>query len=172
MKQELSKLWQSHSPPAWQSVRVPRPQQQRSKKRVLFCFRLLSPLARHCYTGRTKFYQRRYIGTYFMTIMIQIFFRCMLMTLLPPTDPESFADIGPGIWESIGYKVQDSLPLYVPRLASPSWINQACGHNLELNHNKGCVSTPLGSRSSPAIETQSCSCRATRGHVGAQAQAG
>ena len=46
----------------------------------------------------------------------------MLMTLLPPTDPESFADIGPGIWESIGYKVQDSLPLYVPRLASPSWI--------------------------------------------------
>ena len=44
------------------------------------------------------------------------------MTLLPPTDPESFADIGPGIWESIGYKVQDSLPLYVPRLASPSWI--------------------------------------------------
>ena len=57
----------------------------------------------------------------------------MLMTLLPPTDPESFADIGPGIWESIGYKVQDSLPLYVPRLASPSWIKYQVNDSTDDN---------------------------------------
>ena len=38
----------------------------------------------------------------------------MLISLLPPTNPESFTEIGPAIWESIGNKVQDSHPPYVP----------------------------------------------------------
>ena len=38
------------------------------------------------------------------------FFCSMLISQLPPTIPESFAEIGPAIWESIGYKVQDLHP--------------------------------------------------------------
>ena len=36
------------------------------------------------------------------------FFSSMLISLLPPTNSESFAEIGPAIWESIGYKVQET----------------------------------------------------------------
>ena len=44
----------------------------------------------------------------FYTRMNQTFFCSRLVSLLPPTNPESFTEIAPVIWESIAAKVQET----------------------------------------------------------------